>query len=129
MKMPNRLAATTTSYAPYSLEEALVGIAGAGFRHVELAAIRGILEHVPLDSGVKAVGGIQRLLNRFSLTPVALSAHSNLRTAKGVKDALRALDLCERMGIEIMNTAVGGAEDGPENEDVFLKNIGAVADH
>jgi L-ribulose-5-phosphate 3-epimerase len=129
MKMPNRLAATTTSYAPYSLEEALAGIAGAGYRYVELAAIRGIMEHVPLDAGAKALGGVQRLLNRFSLTPVALSAHSNLQTAKGVKDALRALDLCERMGIEIMNTAVGGAEDGPEDEAAFLKNIGAISDY
>jgi L-ribulose-5-phosphate 3-epimerase len=129
MNMPNRLAATTTSYAPYLLEEALAGIAGAGFRYVELAAIRGIMEHVPLDAGARALGGIQRLLNRFSLTPVALSAHSNLQTAKGVKDALRALDLCERLGIEIMNTAVGGAEDGPEDEAAFLKKIGAISDY
>jgi sugar phosphate isomerase/epimerase len=127
--MPNRLAATTTCYAPYRLEEALAGIASAGFRFVELAAIRGVIEHVPLDAGARSLGGIQRLLNRFSLTPVALSAHSNLQTAKGVKDALRALDLCERMGIEIMNTAVGGAADGPEDEDVFLKNIAPLSDY
>ncbi len=129
MKMPNRLAATTTCYAPYKLEEALAGIADAGFRYVELASIRGIMEHVPLDADSQALGGVQRLLNRYSLTPVALSAHSNLQTAKGVKDALRALDLCQRLGIEIMNTAVGGAEDGPEDEAAFLKNIGGIADY
>jgi L-ribulose-5-phosphate 3-epimerase len=129
MKMLNRLAATTTCYAPYSLAEALAGIAGAGFRYVELASIRGVMEHVPLDAGSRELGGVQRLLNRCALIPVALSAHSNLQTSKGVKDALRALDLCGRLGIEIMNTAVGGAEDGPEDEAAFLKNIGGVADY
>src|SRR4051812_4218102 len=111
MKMPNRLAATTTCYLSYPLEEALAGIAAAGYRHVELAAIRGVCEHVPLDVDARSLGHILRLLNRSSLTPVAISAHSNLTTARGLDDARRALELCERMGIEIMNTAVGGAED------------------
>ena len=46
MKMPNRLAATTTSYGAYGLEEALGGIAAAGYRHVELAAVDHLLEHL-----------------------------------------------------------------------------------
>ncbi|HLJ09872.1 MAG TPA: sugar phosphate isomerase/epimerase [Planctomycetaceae bacterium] len=129
MKMANRLAATTTSFAPYSLEEALEGIARAGYRFVELTAIRGIIEHVPLEAGPKDLGRVQRLLNRYALTPVALSAHSNLMISKGVKDAVRALDLCERLGIGIMNTAVGGAEETRENEAAFLANIGKLADY
>src|SRR4029079_16011888 len=42
MGLHDRLAATTTCYLPYPLEDALRGIADAGFRHVELAAIRGV---------------------------------------------------------------------------------------
>jgi len=129
MKWTNRLAATTTCYEPYSLEEALAGIAAAGFRYVELAAIRGIIEHVPLTPDARTLGHVHRLLNRYSLTPVALSAHSNLTNARGLKDAFRALDLCERMGIPILNTAVGGPEEGEEDEAVFLQNIGGLADY
>lgn len=129
MKLPNRLAAVTSSYLPYSLEEALAGIAAAGFRFVELAAIRGIIEHVPPDAEDYDVSRVLRLLNQYALTPVALSAHSNLTTARGVKDAYRALDLCERMGIPIMNTAVSGAEDVPEDEVAFLRHIGGLADY
>ena len=129
MKFINRLAATTTSYGTYSLEEALTGIAAAGFRFVELTAIRGVIEHVPLKAGAKTRGRIQRLLNRFALTPVALSAHSNLTTKRGVKDAIHAIDLCEKMGIGIMNTAVGGPHEGPENETAFLSHIGKLADY
>lgn len=129
MKPPNRLAATTSSYAPYGLEEALAGIAAAGFRHVELAAIRGVIEHVPLGANARALGRVHRLLNRYGLTPVALSGHSNLTAARGLRDAFRALDLCERMGIPILNTAVGGPEEGPEDEAAFLRNIGGLADY
>jgi sugar phosphate isomerase/epimerase len=129
MKLPNRLAATTTCYEPYSLEEALAGIAAAGFHHVELTSIRGLIEHVPLTPDAKTLGRVQRLLNRYALTPVALSAHSNLTNTRGLKDAFRALDLCERMGIPTLNTAVGGPEEGAEDETAFLRNIGGLADY
>src|SRR5262245_54846892 len=124
MHLPNRLAANTSSYMPYSLEEALAGIAEAGYRYVELAAIRGIIDHVPINADAKAVNRVHRLLNDHGLTPVVLSAHSNLTSARGVKDAYRGLDLCERLGVPIMNTAVTGAEDlEHEDEAAFLRNI------
>jgi sugar phosphate isomerase/epimerase len=75
------------------------------------------------------MGRVHRLLNRYSLTPVALSAHSNLTAPRGLRDAFRALDLCERMGIPIMNTAVGGPEEGEEDEAAFFRNVGGLADY
>lgn len=88
MKAPNRLAANTSSYAPYSLEEALAGIAASGYRFVELAAIPGVIEHVPLRPDARALGRVHRLLNCYSLIPAALSAHSNLTAAGGAQDRL-----------------------------------------
>src|SRR5436190_11918181 len=129
MKLRNRLAANTTSYGTYNLEDALAGIASAGYRYVELAAIRGVIEHVPVDADAKTLARIQRLLNRFSLIPLALSAHSNLTKKKGLKDAFGGIDICERMGIEIMNTAVGGTDDGKEDEAAFIRNIGELSDY
>jgi sugar phosphate isomerase/epimerase len=129
MRPPNRLAANTSSYAPYALEEALAGIAAAGFRYVELAAIPGVIEHVPLTRDAGALGRVHRLLNRHSLVPVALSAHSNLTAPRGVKVAYSALDLCGRVGIPILNTAVGGPEEGKEDEAAFLRNIAGLADY
>lgn len=129
MRMSNRLAANTSSYMPYSLEEALAGIAAAGYRYVELAAIRGVIDHVPIDADAKTIGRVQRLLNEHSLIPAVLSAHSDLTAERGKKDAIRGLDLCERMGIPIMNTCVGGPGDHRENEAAFLRNIGGLADY
>jgi hypothetical protein len=46
--MQNPLAGHTNSYHTYSHDEALAGIAAAGFRFVELSAVPGWTEHVDL---------------------------------------------------------------------------------
>ena len=43
------LAGHTNSYHTYGVDEALAGIAQAGFRGVELSAVPGWTEHVSLD--------------------------------------------------------------------------------
>ncbi|MEQ8701451.1 MAG: hypothetical protein RLO48_18895 [Bauldia litoralis] len=50
MEPRNQVAGNTNSYHSYSLNEALEDIAGAGFRYVELSALRGWTEHVPLGA-------------------------------------------------------------------------------
>jgi hypothetical protein len=128
MTLKNRLGGHTNSYHTYSLEEALEGIAAAGYRYVELSAVRGWTEHVPLDADAKTLGNIQRMLNTLGLVPVSLSGHSDLTTKAGLEDGLLALDLCERMGIGIMNTAIGGHASQSEDEAAFMGNIHALAD-
>ena len=108
MPLSNRLGGHSNSYHTYSLEEALEGIAAAGYKFVELSAVRGWTEHVPLEADAGALGAIHRMMNRLGLIPLSLSGHSDLTTKDGLKDGLKAVDLCERMGIEIMNTAIGG---------------------
>ena len=68
--MQNILAGHTNSYHTYTLDEALEGIAKAGFKYVELSAVRGWTEHVPLrrhdahrgDQGQTGALGPDRLL-------------------------------------------------------------------
>jgi L-ribulose-5-phosphate 3-epimerase len=126
--MQNRLGANTGSYHRYSLPAALEGIAAAGYRYVELAAIPGVVEHVPLGADDRTLNGVVRQLNDFGLIPISLSAHSDLTTPAGQQDARRALNLCERLGIGIMNTAVGGPFNESEDEAAFLGGIHALAD-
>lgn len=124
----NRLGGHTNSYHTYPLEPALEGIAAAGYKYVELSAVRGWTEHVPLDADEKTLGKIQRQLNQLGLVPVSLSGHSDLTTKDGLKDARLALELCERLGINIMNTAVGGHYSEEEDEAGFMANINDLAD-
>jgi sugar phosphate isomerase/epimerase len=129
MAMNNRLGGHTNSYHTYSLEEALEGIAAAGFHYVELSAVGGWTEHVPLDADGVTLGKIQRMLNQLNLIPISLSGHSDLTTKAGLETGKKALDLCERMGIDIMNTAIGGHYSEEEDEAGFMANIHELADY
>jgi L-ribulose-5-phosphate 3-epimerase len=129
MALKNRLGGHTNSYHTYSLEAALEGIAAAGYRYVELTAVRGWTEHVPLDADAKALGSVQRMLNTLGLVSLSLSGHSDLTSKDGLELGLLAVDLCERMGIGIMNTAIGGHYSEQEDEAAFMGNIHRLADY
>ena len=53
--MPTPLAGHTNSYHTYSFDEALGGIAEAGYRGVELSAVPGWTDHVDLDASPEVV--------------------------------------------------------------------------
>jgi len=123
--MANPLAGHTNTYHTYGHEEALAGIADAGFRHVELSTVPGWTEHVDLDADP---GETRRLLDHYALTPVSLSAHSDLTTSEGLEHGIKAVRWAADFGIPIVNTAVGGHQSADENEAAFLGNIGSMAD-
>lgn len=131
--MADRLAALTNSYHSYSLEESLAGVAGAGFKSVELAAVRGWTEHVSLDADEAEVNRVKGLVSQHGLDVVSLSGHSDLATDAGVAQFRKAIDLASAFGVSIINTGTGG-ELHPGEEDVealraaFLERIAGVAD-
>jgi len=125
----NILAGHTNSYHTYSLEEALAGIAKAGFKYVELSAVRGWTEHVPLEAGDAEIAEIKARLAYWGLTPSALSGHSDLTTAAGVADGKKAVDLCTRFGLTILNTAIGGHYSEAEDKAAFMGHIHDLADY
>jgi len=123
--MSTPLAGHTNSYHTYSHDEALQGIAAAGYRAVELSAVPGWTEHVDLD-GDQAE--LRRRLAGHAPEPVSLSAHSDLTTPDGLEHGLKAVRWAADFGLPIVNTAVGGHQSADENEAAFLANIGALAD-
>ncbi len=60
--MRNALAGHTNSFHTYSREEALAGIAEAGYRSVELTAVEGWTEHVDLDADTGELRAAPRAL-------------------------------------------------------------------
>ena len=123
--MANPLAGHTNSYHTYGFDEALGGIAEAGYKHVELSAVPGWTEHVSLDDDPAAV---RRKLDGYGLTAVSLSAHSDLTTPEGLEHGLKGVRWAADYGLPIVNTAVGGHQSADENEAAFLGNIGRLAD-
>jgi sugar phosphate isomerase/epimerase len=123
--MANPLAGHTNSYHTYGFEEALAGIAGAGFKYVELSAVPGWTEHVDLDSDPAET---RRRLAGHGLEAASLSGHSDLTTREGLEHGVKAVEWAAAYGIPVVNTAVGGHQSADENEAAFLENVGALAD-
>jgi sugar phosphate isomerase/epimerase len=123
--MANPLAGHTNTYHTYGFDEALAGIAEAGYKYVELTAVPGWTEHVDLDADP---GEVHRKLEEHGLSPVSISAHSDLTTPEGLGHGIKGVRWAADFGIPIVNTAVGGHQSADESEAAFLANVGTLAD-
>jgi sugar phosphate isomerase/epimerase len=123
--MPTPLAGHTNSYHTYGFDDALAGIAGAGFKGVELSAVPGWTEDVDLDTAPDAVG---RKVEGYGLEAVSLSGHSDLTTREGLAHGIKAVRWAAAYGLPVVCSAVGGHESADENESAFLANVGELAD-
>ena len=61
----DRLGGHSNSYHSYALDDTLEGIGAAGYKFVELSAVRGWTEHVPLEADAKTLGRIQQIMNKL----------------------------------------------------------------
>jgi sugar phosphate isomerase/epimerase len=119
------LAGHTNTYHTYSFEEALAGIASAGYKGVELSAVPGWTEHVDLDAPGEEV---RSRLDHYGLTAVSLSGHSDLTTRDGLAHGIKAVNWAANFGLTLVNTAIGGHWSQDEDESAFMGNIGELAD-
>ena len=131
--MADRLAASTNCYHPYSLEDALSGISGAGFSSVELNSVPGWTEHVRRDAELEEIGYVKDLLEKYGLTAVSLSGHSDLTSDIGVGEFRKALGLCKRLGISMITTSSGGHDASSAGaldvqRERFLERISMLCD-
>jgi L-ribulose-5-phosphate 3-epimerase len=129
----DRLAASTNSYHTYSLEEALAGIASAGFKSVELTSVPGWTEHVRRDAEVEEIAYVKQLLNQNGLEAVSLSGHSDLVSEAGIAEFRKALKIANKLGIKYVTTSTGGHDASSagsleEQRNKFMTNIRPLAD-
>jgi L-ribulose-5-phosphate 3-epimerase len=115
-------------FLPYSLEQALGGLAEAGFRNVEIGAVKNFIEHLdPDEIPGPSVAKAQELLDRHGLTCVSMSGHAQLHTEEGKRRLTNVLHAGQELGIGVLNTFTGDAES-PEEIEAFRRNVREVAD-
>ena len=122
--MQDRIAGHTNSYHTHSFEDAIKGIAAAGYELVELSAIIGWTEHVRLTEDVTDV---RRKVESAGLRAVALSIHSDLTTDEGVRYGIDGIRWAAEYGLELVTTAIGGHAGKKEKEQDFLSRVGELA--
>lgn len=115
-------------FKPYTLEEALRGLAEAGFENVEIGAVKGFLEHLDPDRlGPAEVDETRSLLDRHDLRCVSMSGHAQLHTEEGLGRLRRVLAAGLELGISALNTFTGDAETAEEVE-MFERHARVLAD-
>lgn len=119
---------STICFKPYTLEEALRGLAEAGFENVEIGAVKGFLEHLDPDNlGPEEIGACRAALEGHGLRCVSMSGHAQLHTDEGVRRLRAVLAAGTELGILVLNTFTGDAETSEEVE-AFKQNARALAD-
>lgn len=109
-----QLACMTLPYADVSLERALEGIAGAGYRYAAFGlphAGKEVLdEHDP-----QAVSKLQRLFERSGLGPVMLIGTDQLAPRQPIERARLRLEAAKALGItEVLSLGTWGYRDFPD---------------
>ena len=127
--MERPILGSTIVFAPYTIDQALEGLAEAGYHACEIGAVKGWFEHIDPDRVTDAeIARIERKLADLGLVPVSLSGHAQLQTADGAARFARALDIAAALGMEVVNTFTGDARTDEERE-AYFSNVAALCDH
>ena len=119
---------STIVFAPYTIDQALEGLAEAGYRACEIGAVKGWFEHIDPDTVTdREIGRIQTKLRDVGLTPISLSGHSQLQTPEGAARFGRAIDIAQALGMRVINTYTGDATTEEERE-AYFANVGELCD-
>ncbi len=127
--MKNAVSVSTNTYHGFSVDEALEGIARAGFRYVELTAVRGWTEHIMPDQDEAQLLHVEDKLRELGLECIGLSGHCNLTDAGRLNDFRANMALAHRFGAKWIISSTGEAHFGKEErftDDVLIENIKAL---
>ncbi|MEN9939175.1 MAG: hypothetical protein RLZZ387_5754 [Chloroflexota bacterium] len=117
-----RLGCNTVLFGPADLATALQHVAWAGYRYVELAAIKGMCEHIRPEEGTGQAAEVRRLLAEHGLEATAIEAATT--------DAARleqVFALAEAIGVPIVNIGSGGTSGDEESTVRAIEHIGELA--
>ncbi|HHW08750.1 MAG TPA: sugar phosphate isomerase/epimerase [Firmicutes bacterium] len=107
-----KLAAGTLAFIGYSLEEAVQGVAAAGYRYVELAAIDKYVEHLTdSDMHPAQAEAIRSLLERCGLETVAFAAHMDLASPGATVRFAKRMQFARDLGCRIVITNISPPAD------------------
>ncbi len=107
--MKRIVAVNSNCYHGYSIEEAIDGIAAAGFKYIELTATKGWTEHVFPTMSLNYLNSVKDRLKAASLTPFAMSGHTNLMDSERIGDFINNMRLANFFGCETIVSSIGEA--------------------
>lgn len=107
--MARIIGVNSNCYHGYSIEEALEGIAKAGFHYVELTATKGWTEHVFPNQSFERLVEVKNRMKELDLHPFAMSGHVNLMDPERIPDFVMNMELAAFFGCEYIVSSIGEA--------------------
>lgn len=107
--MKRVIAVNSNCYHGYSIEDAIDGIADAGFHYIELTATKGWTEHVFPDQSFQYLWSVKERLEAKGLIPIAMSGHCNLMDTSRIHDFINNIRLAAFFGCTYIVSSIGEA--------------------
>ena len=123
------IAVNSNCYHGYSIEQAIDGIAAAGFRYIELTATKGWTEHVFPDQSFERLWQVKERLAEKGLTPFSMSGHCNLMDTARIHDFISNIRLAAFFGCGYIVSSIGEAhlsDQAVASNEVVAEHIRAL---
>ncbi len=130
MKLESRVGCSTNCYHGFDLDTALKGIAKAGFKWVELTAVKDYTEHVAPERMTREDRrDLLDKLRSYGLAAMSVSGHSNLASREGVDLFKKRIDFAKNIEAGVVNTGPGEVEteDGRRSFFSFIEELSEYA--
>jgi sugar phosphate isomerase/epimerase len=124
--MENKVMLNLNSYHGFDVDQALEGAAAAGFRYIELCAVKGWTENVMPDMDKAELDRIKKKIAALNLEVVALGGHCNLMDKQRLDDFRKNIYLAADFGCKYIVSSTGEAHFGKDehfSDDVLIENI------
>ena len=112
--MKNIFAVNTNTYHGFTVDQALEGIAAAGFKNIEIATVRSWTEHIMPEYEEAEIARIAKKAADFGLHFVGMSGHCNLMDAERLEDFKKNMALAHRLGAKTIVSSTGEAHFGKD---------------
>src|SRR4051794_28041878 len=119
----------TICFKPYTLEQALDGVAQAGFTNVELGAVKDFHNHLdPDDCGPARLRQVDAEFRARGLRCVSMSGHAELITEIGMRRSRSVIEAAAALGASVLNTFTGRVPDEEWARRRLVANLRELAD-
>ena len=125
--MKNIIAVSTNSFHGFDIIETLETIAKAGFKYIEICAVRNWTEHVMPDMDPEKLAAVKAKMAELGIKCIAMSGHCDLSDAARLNDFRANMKLAADLGCEWIISSTGeahfGSEDETDIEALLIENI------
>ncbi|MFA1819451.1 sugar phosphate isomerase/epimerase family protein [Virgibacillus oceani] len=119
--MKQQLAINSNTYHGYSLEDALKGASQAGFKQIEISAVRDHTSHVLPETPGEQLNKVKILLKQYGIRCIGISAHANVMKEEGIAQLLDSIDLAVLFDCKYVITGTGDSHgDADVIDDIAL---------